>query len=42
VQRNVEQASKSGIPSPSPAVQSENEFIEIRLEVLAAQPMVGA
>ena len=38
---NAEQGSESGVPR-APAVEAEDEFIEIRLEVLAAQPMVDA
>ena len=38
---NAEQGSESGMPSASP-VEAEDEFVEVGLEVLSAQPVVDA
>ena len=38
---DAEQGSEGGVPG-APAVQAEDEFIEVGLEVLAALPLVGA
>ena len=38
---DAEQGSECGVPG-APSVEAENEFIEVGLEVLAAQPMVDA
>jgi len=38
---DAEQGSEGGVPG-APAVEAEDEFIEVGLEVLAALPLVGA
>ena len=38
---DAEQGSECGVPG-SPAVEAKDEFIEVRLEVRAAQPVVDA
>ena len=38
---NAEQGSESGVPSTSP-VEAEDEFVEVGLEVLSAQPVINA
>ena len=39
--RDAEQGWESSVPG-SPAVEAKDEFIEVRLEVLAAQPVIDA
>ena len=38
---DAEQGSECGVPG-APAVEAEDEFIEVKLEVLAAQPVIDA
>src|SRR5215813_2041064 len=38
---DTQQGSECGMPG-APAIEAENEFIEVGLEVLAAQPMIDA
>ena len=38
---DAEQGSECGVPG-APAVEAENEFIEVGLEVLAPQPVIDA